>query len=385
MSSLEEIHKFRETDINKYFRKLFKGADNGIPEYVKELRHEINRSYTENQIYDERQINFFRKRLSNPNNYFSINHMSMLYCAGDHIKQNIKMAIELSQMIIENDIIGSSHTRLGYIHTEILEYKDPQKAYEFTKIGSDKGNPIAMRSMGVMYEVGLNNITKNMNEALNWYIKSIENGLVGSKINVAIIYEKTDRFAEAFALYEDVINNDFGYYKASALCHIGHLTQFTYNINMNKAKEYYRKCIDFCSSKNIYNDILWRAANNAATVYYDENDYTEARKLYELAVKFTNEPYRPCHERLAFLYSTGKGGDVQIMKAIYIYNKVKLYDDIIKIINERLDNNQFLNELLNVLTYDDFIIAYQTCKKPIPTEIYELLEERRLADILVEI
>lgn len=382
---LEQVLLLRETNINKYFRKLVKGADANIPQFVKQFIHEFNREFNEQEILDEKQINFYKNRSLDSKNYFSINRLASKYLDGLHPSdENVEKAIKLIKMLLENDIYGSGATKMGYICTDISKYKNPTKAAEFTKMGCDKQNMWAMCNMGLFYENGENGLERNDNKAIEWYKMAADHGLYKGKVYLADIYfRKKINLSKARTLCEEVINQNYGYSKADAFFRIAQ-----YETNNDKKVEFYQKCFEFCSNKNSnYNDILWKAANNAANIYYEKNDYINSRKLYEYAC-FVDTPMVVSCMRLAIMCYEGKGGDKNIIQAIKYYYIGKLYTDARNIISDILvkitynDRNDFLDKLTDVLSHDDFAILYSN---NVPNDIYELLESKRLADIQIEI
>lgn len=380
---LEQVLLLRETNINKYFRKLVKGADAKIPTFIKQFIHEFNCSFEEHEILDEKQINFYKNRSLDSKNYFSINRLASHYLNGCRPSdENVEMAIKLIEMLLENDIRGSGAVKMGYIYTDIPKYKNPTKAVEFTKMGCDKQNMWAMCNMGIFYEKGDNGLERDDNKAIEWYKMAVDHGSYRAKVYLADIYykKKIDYFPTARMLCEEVINKNYGYSKADALFRIAQ-----YETNSDKKVEFYQKCFDFCSNKDSnYNDLLWKSANNAANVYYEKGDYTKSRKLYKYAC-FVDTPMVISCKRLAIMCYEGKGGDKNIIQAIKYYYIGKLYSDARNIIdmNNINDNqNELLDKLTDVLSYDDFMNLYSN---NVPKDIYKLLETKRLADIQIEI
>lgn len=383
MTSLNAIKTFRETNINKYFRKLHKGADNNIHEYITELRNECRCSYDEDQIFDEKQINFYKKRSVDPKNCFSMNYMSYLYYEGIHVKQNIEMSIELAKELVKNDLFGYGSTKLGYIYTHAPEFKDSVKALEFTKMGCEKKNRYALLHMGEYYELGLNGLEQNLDKAIEWYKIGIEHGSIQCKNNLAHIYlHKLDKISEAKALYTEIINDDYSSDKARAFFKLGYILHVIED-DKDEALKFYKKCIDFCHEKKKYYHIMASAANNVANIYYERSNLIESRKMYELSIKFINPIIDSSCRKLGDMYLHGKGGDVNIIQAIFCYCKATLYNTAWRLITERINDNEFLNELTDVLSYDDFRAIY--CDFSVPMKIYKLLEAKRLANIQIEI
>lgn len=387
--SFADILPFRLTNINKYFRKLLKGADNNnIPEFIQQLRDNVNCAFDDNEILDKRQIDFYIKRSSNPKNYFSINRLAYMYSEGIGVEKNEKIFVELTKILLQNDICGYAATKMGYIYSQYDDYKDPIKAYQFTKDGFEKGSITAIVNMAIFYESGTNSVEKNISKAIELYELSITKGSNCGKRLLAKLYARVmGNFTKAQELYEDVINNDYGYNKANSLFNLGYMYQMempTLDTNNETAIKYYKMCIDFCSKFNRinFNELLWKAANNSALIYHNKKDYITARKLYELSFNFDNKFCASAYN-LAEMYLEGHGGEKDIIYAIKFYYKGTYMHKIIKLIDENMNDDTFLDKLTDVLTYDDFWNVYK--EEGVPIEIADLSERKRLSNISIDI
>lgn len=380
---LEQIKSFRLTNTNKYFRKLTAGADANIPGFVDLLLTELKCSLDDLQTFDDKQINFYRTRSSDLNNYFSVCFLTYLYLSDVNNDENITLSKQLMESLLPNDTYGFAATKLGYIYAETT-FKDPVKEYEYTKMGCDKGNVTAMTNMSIYYEINTN-IPNHLDEAIRYCEMAIANGSVRAKCNLASLYHHYTKFRNielARKLYEETIREDYGRKKASALRKLGmlyhdHAVTVSPQTNANKALEYYTLCANFMSFKGTTGD----AARRAGDIYFSRQNYKESRHYYELAQRYESLTGQSCL-RLASSYLEGKGGDVNILQGIRFCYLGNNYWYAKREISKHIDDIAFLMELINRMSYDDFAILYDN---HIPDQIYELFEKKRLTNILIEI
>mgnify|MGYP001950794640 CR=1 FL=1 len=73
--------------------------------------------------------------------------------------------------------------------------KDPITARELVERAARGGNRIAMHDLGNYHAYGQGGLTKNMTEALNWFSKAAERGVVDSQFNVAFLREGNEGVA----------------------------------------------------------------------------------------------------------------------------------------------------------------------------------------------
>lgn len=382
--SLEQIKSFRLTNTNKYFRKLTVGADANIPGFVDLLLTELKCSFDDLQTFDDKQINFYRTRSSDLNNYFSVCFLAYLYLLDKNNDENVTLAKQLMESLLPNDTYGFAASKLGYIYAD-TKFKDSIKEYEYTKMGCEKGNVTAMTNMSIYYESNTH-IPNYLDEAIRYCEMAIANGSVRAKCNLASLYHHYSKIRNiqlARKLYEEAIQEDYGRKKASALRRLGNLYN-DFNVtgnpgnNTSKAVEYYTLCANFMFFKGITGD----AACKAGDIYYNYyNNYEKSRHYYELAKRYESLTAPSCL-RLAAIYLEGKAGETNILQGIRFCYLGNNYWYARREISKHIDDIAFLKELINIMSFDDFATLYEN---KIPDQIYELLEEKRLANILIEI
>jgi len=73
--------------------------------------------------------------------------------------------------------------------------KDPITARELIERAAQGGNRIAMHDLGNYHAYGQGGLTSDMDEALKWFTKAAERGVVDSQFNVAFLREGNESVA----------------------------------------------------------------------------------------------------------------------------------------------------------------------------------------------
>lgn len=151
--SLDDIHRLKNTDINKYFRELTKGADNDIEEYEQLFKLEQMAYDTNGQIYDSKQIEFYKERADNEKYIYKCSCfiMGLLYFTGVGVENNINISKKYLKKAIEKQY-GPAYNIIGNMYYNEKQYG---KAKECYCLGIKYGSIASISNMGMMYAFGI--------------------------------------------------------------------------------------------------------------------------------------------------------------------------------------------------------------------------------------
>ncbi|MCW2254116.1 TPR repeat protein [Providencia alcalifaciens] len=93
-------------------------------------------------------------------------------------------------------------TRLAMLYVEIDNYDDAIRLYN---IAIEKGEPVAMNSMGLLYQHGLG-VEPDVKKSIELYQQAANHNSIGGLINLGLMYEKglgvPQSYEKAIELYE---------------------------------------------------------------------------------------------------------------------------------------------------------------------------------------
>lgn len=365
---INKIKSIRSSDVNKYFRKLMKGADDKNPDFIKLLVDEYKCDYLDRQTMDEKQINFYKKRSLDKQNshkyYFSINYLVRLYINHHFIEKNDTRAKELAESLLIIDEYGYAAFNLGYLYNRSDEYRDYTKSKEFYEIAFNKNCVHSSLGLGLSYQEG-HGVKQDIIRAKELYEIGASHGSHRDIISLAYLWENGYGVSynedKAIELYRSVIPVNFGYAKSFAAFRLGAL--FSYNDDKKNIPE----AIKFLKlSIETHYENIKHAANGLGNIYYNEVGFMDkalARKYYELSYnQDTNPSNTLCGIRLGKMFCDGEGGSIDLVRAVQILSRYSYgtREEVKKIIYDIIEKGdmQTLENIVEVVPHSDFINVY---------------------------
>lgn len=135
------------------------------------------------------------------NSSYAMMSLGDLYNEGLGIERNTELAEKWYKKSIHsgNDF---AITRLGMLYGNLEKYDEAIKCYE---IAIKKGDPVAMNSMGLLYQHGFG-VKRDIQKAVKYYQDASNNGDVGGLIDLGLLYEKglgvPQSYEKAVELYQ---------------------------------------------------------------------------------------------------------------------------------------------------------------------------------------
>lgn len=143
--------------------------------------------------------------------------------------------------------------------------------------------------------------------------------------------EKLGRIYEEGEIAEQDIDKAVEYYQQAAkldnieaLFHLANMYHQGKNIgkDLEKAVKYYQRLSKLNSDELLLNYYIESAVNNLGDIYYEQNDYLQAKKYYDQA--FSRWKSREAASRLALMYEYGLGVAKDKIKAEEYANYVNI-------------------------------------------------------------
>lgn len=193
------------------------------------------------------------------------------------------------------------------------DQKNFEKAFKLFKEAAEKGNAIALDSLGRMYEHG-EGVTQDYAEAVKWYCKAANQGYAVAKNHVGIMYHNgngvTQDYVEAMKWFRKAA--DQGYPNAEYNIGIMYMEGKGITQDYAEAMKWYRKAADQGFANAQY----------AIGLMYDKGmgvtqDYVEAIKWYR---KAADQGFATAYKNLGVIFEDGNGveRDLTIAKDYYV-------------------------------------------------------------------
>ncbi|HCA5038924.1 TPA: sel1 repeat family protein [Acinetobacter baumannii] len=176
------------------------------------------------------------------------------------------------------------------------------------------GDSQAQYNLGLMYKKGVNGVNIDLEKAIYWYKKAIEQGDDDAKYNLAIIYatEGTE-FSNptlAFKLLSDLSQS--GHKEAINYLGILYRNGIGVKKDYNKAFNLFEKAVSLNVSGSKFN-----LGNMYFNGYGTEVDYKKAAYWFDQAVRYEQDAYAA--EMLGGMFYEGRGVEKNINKSLEFY------------------------------------------------------------------
>jgi TPR repeat protein len=237
-----------------------------------------------------------------------------------------------------------------------------KEVFAVFRTGADKGNPPAMRNLGMAYRFGYG-VAQDYAQAREWFEKAADNGYAGAMTDLGLLYEAgqgvTQEHAKAREWYEKAADKG----DEDAMNRLGLLYENGYGVAQDyaKAREWYERAAakdnvdgmlnlgvlygnghgvtrDYAKARELYEKA---AAKDSAIAMYDlgvlygngygvTRDYAKAGELYE---KAADKGEANAMSGLGALYATGRGVKRDYYKAREWFERAAAKDNVDGMLN----------------------------------------------------
>ncbi|GBB88060.1 hypothetical protein RclHR1_01460010 [Rhizophagus clarus] len=136
---------------------------------------------------DLRRAAYWYNKAANNGNAIAQCNLAIIYRDGKVVDKNYEKAFRLFKQSAEGGY-SDGITMLGYCYdNEIGTDIDKQKAFRLYQKAAKLENRIAQYNLAIVYESGLGEVEKNIDEAIYWYEKSANNGYQNAQIQLDIL------------------------------------------------------------------------------------------------------------------------------------------------------------------------------------------------------
>lgn len=137
--------------------------------------------------------------------------LGTMYWEGILVKQNKIKATELLTRASQNDYAPAQYKLSSMYYKGDTGEQSFEKAFEWEKRAAEKGmDPWALDSLGFLYRAGLG-CKQNLQEAMNCYIKAVENGCNNSLAVIGEIYNIWGDYENATKWYSKAVDSGYSY------------------------------------------------------------------------------------------------------------------------------------------------------------------------------
>ncbi|MDC5294827.1 tetratricopeptide repeat protein [Acinetobacter baumannii] len=208
--------------------------------------------------------------------------------------------------------IFSTLTLVGCVSSNIKVKSSNSELSKYQK-DAENGDPVAQYNLGLMYKKGVNGVNIDLEKAIYWYKKAIEQG-DDAKYNLAIIYaSEGTEFSNptlAFKLLSDLSQS--GHKEAINYLGILYRNGIGVKKDYNKALNLFEKAVSLNVSGSKFN-----LGNMYFNGYGTEVDYKKAAYWFDQAVRYEQDAYAA--EMLGGMFYEGRGVEKNINKSLEFY------------------------------------------------------------------
>lgn len=294
--SLEELQKLRDIDRNKYFRELIGGLDNNVKEYEKMYQKEWINLKNSGQIYNEEQINFFKKRADNENCKCSAHFLGLLYFHGLGVEKNNDISDKYFNMAVERNF-GLAYNSVGFSFYEKNEYK---KAKEYWELAIKYGCQMAISNLGLLYLYGYG-VEKDSEKAYNLFKSVSENDYPTLMTNLGYMYiigtHVTRDNNKAIELYKLAAEHG----EKNAASYLGSVYEYGFSVSKDivKAIHYYKLSENYSKIKHRINILVEENDMKTLELIMKDMTYVKMVKIYdehipEILLDLMNKVQKSC-------------------------------------------------------------------------------------------
>lgn len=249
--------------------------------------------------------------------------VGILYELGKGPSKDIQKALYWYQKAVEqNNIVGELSLASLYLHGKSIS-KDAALGFKYIKMAADQNNKEAQHEMGNLYRKGIGT-SQNYREALYWYRKAINNGMITSQSDVVAILKQFNCDSvsniDSCVPVSDQMEFEWELEKAQ---HGDVLAQKSVAWKYYNGKGVKRDC---AQSLKWFHEAESQADEDAArmeiTLYFDGTCMKDnPDEIFRITSKFANLGYVRHQAILGQLYEKGYGVAVNKNLAIHWYSE----------------------------------------------------------------
>lgn len=260
-------------------------------------------------LKDEKKALEYHEQASINGSVNSMNYLALLYREGRLVPKDVAKSLSLLLKASDKNSIHAFH-HLGYVYENALGVKQNlETAYLYYSKAVNMGSAKSMHAIGRFYQSGLF-VERDYVSAKKYHEMAIENGFELSWHNIGHLYLKglgvkldLDLARQCFERLVDYDNslNDLGKMYIEGL---------SVEKSASKAKSLWEK--SYRLTGNL------KSLHNLAFLADMDHDYELARKYYEIGAE---KNHCDSLNNLGLMYNYGKGVDVDLDKAIQLYER----------------------------------------------------------------